>query len=159
MRDFPNSSTKLQTDLKSPGIVTLNWNSLNPATYFNYILRKGKKTAPLPVFCENFRQVVVSGVILPFFKSIEQTQKPVSYKILACPFPYKTSLHERTEVNISSYPVTRVTGLFFHSRAVIFKSGCFVQKYWSGTVTRKTVIQRADDYYKTHYLDSTQMVS
>ena len=35
---------------------------------------------------------------------------------------------------------------FFHSRAVIFKSGCFVQKYWSGTVTRKTVIQRADDY-------------
>ena len=33
----------------------------------------------------------------------------------------------------------------FHSRAVIFKSGCFVQKYWSGTVTRKTVIQRADD--------------
>ena len=24
---------------------------------------------------------------------------------------------------------------FFSSRAVIFKSGCFVQKYWSGTVT------------------------
>ena len=50
------------------------------------------------------------------------------------------------EVNISSYPATRVAGLFFHSRAVIFKSGCFAQKYWSGTVTRKTVIQRADDY-------------
>ena len=40
---------------------------------------------------------------MPFFKSIVQKQKPVSYKILACPFPYKTSLHERTEVNISSY--------------------------------------------------------
>ena len=45
-----------------------------------------------------------------------------------------------TEVNISSYPATRVAGLFFHSRAVIFKSGCFVQKYWSGTVTRKMTI-------------------
>ena len=53
---------------------------------------------------------------------------------------------EKTEVNTSSYPGTLVPGLFFHSRAVIFKSGCFVQKYWSGTVTRKTVIQRADDY-------------
>ena len=50
-----------------------------------------------------------------------------------------------SEVNISSYPAIRVPGLFLHSRAVIFKSGCFVQKYWSGTVTRKTVIQRADD--------------
>ena len=39
-------------------------------------------------------------------------------------------------MNISSYPGTSVPGLFFHSRAVIFKSGCFVQKYWSGTVTR-----------------------
>ena len=54
--------------------------------------------------------------------------------------------HLGAEVNISSYPGTLVPGLFFHSRAVIFKSGCFVQKYWSGTVTRKTVIQRADDY-------------
>ena len=26
--------------------------------------------------------------------------------------------------------------IIFFSRAVIFKSGCFVQKYWSGTVTR-----------------------
>ena len=50
------------------------------------------------------------------------------------------------EVNISSYPGTRVPGLFFHSRAVILKSGCFVQKYWSGTVTRNTVMQRAADY-------------
>ena len=59
----------------------------------------------------------------------------------------KKSHHRpRPEVNISSYPGTRVPGLFFHSRAVIFKSGCFVQKYWSGTVTRKTVIQRAEDY-------------
>ena len=40
----------------------------------------------------------------------------------------------------------QVPAWFFHSRAVIFKSGCFVLKYWSGTVTRKTVIQRADDY-------------
>ena len=50
------------------------------------------------------------------------------------------------EVNISSYPGTLVPGLFFHSRAVIFKSGCFVQKYWSGTVMRNTVMQRAADY-------------
>ena len=28
---------------------------------------------------------------------------------------------------------------FFSSSAIIFKSGCFVQKYWSGTVVRKTV--------------------
>ena len=34
-----------------------------------------------------------------------------------------------TEVNISSYPVTRVTGLFLLSCAEIFKLGCFVQKY------------------------------
>ena len=27
----------------------------------------------------------------------------------------------------------------FFSRAVIFKSGCFVQKYWSGTVTRNII--------------------
>merc|ERR1719458_1283117 len=37
---------------------------------------------------------------------------------------------------------------FFSSRAVIFKSGCFVQKYWSGTVTRNTVMRRAADYEK-----------
>ena len=49
-------------------------------------------------------------------------------------------------MNISSYPGTRVPGLFFHSRAVIFKSGCFVQKYWSGTVTRNAVMRRAADY-------------
>ena len=34
----------------------------------------------------------------------------------------------------------------FFSRAVIFKSGCFVQKYWSGTVTRNTVMRRAAHY-------------
>ena len=50
------------------------------------------------------------------------------------------------EVNISSYPGTRVPGLFFHSRAVIFKSGCFVQKYWSGTVMRNAAVRRAADY-------------
>ena len=50
------------------------------------------------------------------------------------------------EVNISSYPATRVAGLFFHSRAVVFKSGCFVQKYWSGAVTRNAVMRRAADY-------------
>ena len=33
------------------------------------------------------------------------------------------------EVNISSYPVTRVTGLFLLSCVEIFKVGCFVQKY------------------------------
>ena len=53
------------------------------------------------------------------------------------------------EVNISSYPVTPVTGLFFFSRAEIFKLGCFVQKYsdlgvscrylLSGIVMRYTV--------------------
>ena len=42
----------------------------------------------------------------------------------------------QAEVNTSSYPATRVAGLFFHSRAVVFKSGCFVQKYWSGAVTQ-----------------------
>ena len=52
----------------------------------------------------------------------------------------------QSEVNISSYPATRVAGLFFHSRAVIFKSGCFVQKYWSGAVTRNAVMRRAADY-------------
>ena len=34
-----------------------------------------------------------------------------------------------SEVNISSYPVTPVTGLFFSSCAEIFKLGYFVQKY------------------------------
>ena len=29
--------------------------------------------------------------------------------------------------------------LYFFSRAVIFKSGCFVQKYWSGTVTHNII--------------------
>jgi len=33
-----------------------------------------------------------------------------------------------------------------NSRAVIFKLGCFVQKYWSGTVTRNTAMRRAADY-------------
>ena len=33
------------------------------------------------------------------------------------------------EVNISSYPVTPVTGSFSFSRAEIFQLGCFVQKY------------------------------
>ena len=41
-----------------------------------------------------------------------------------------------SEVNISPYAGTPVPALFSFSRAVIFKSGCFVQKYWSGTVTR-----------------------
>ena len=31
---------------------------------------------------------------------------------------------------------------FSSSRSVIFKSGYFVQKYWSGTVTRNTVMRR-----------------
>ena len=53
-----------------------------------------------------------------------------------------------TEVNISSYPGTRVPGLFFHSRAVIFKSGCFVQKYWSGTVTLNAVMLLGFDQTK-----------
>ena len=46
--------------------------------------------------------------------------------------------YNNSEVNISSYPVTPVTGIFF-SRAEIFKLGCFVQKYLSGTVSRYTV--------------------
>ena len=44
-----------------------------------------------------------------------------------------------SEVNISSYPVTPVTGLFFYSRAEIFKLGCFVQKYSDlGVLCRNT---------------------
>ena len=39
----------------------------------------------------------------------------------------------KTEMNISPLAGIGV------SRAVIFKSGCFVQKYWSGTVTLNTV--------------------
>ena len=51
-------------------------------------------------------------------------------------------------MNISSNPVTPVTGLFFFScrniqirvfRAKIFRFGCFVQKYLSGTVPGYTV--------------------
>ena len=34
-------------------------------------------------------------------------------------------------MNISSYPGTRVPGLFFFCRAEILNSGGFVQKYWS----------------------------
>ena len=32
--------------------------------------------------------------------------------------------------------------MIFFPRAVIFKSGCFVQKYWSVTVTRNAVMRR-----------------
>jgi len=50
------------------------------------------------------------------------------------------AIHDHdTEVNISPYAGTPVPALFFFSRAVIFKSGCFVQKYWSGTVTRNII--------------------
>ena len=35
--------------------------------------------------------------------------------------------------------------VFSSSRAVIFKSGCFVQKYWSGTVARNTDMGRGMD--------------
>ena len=46
-----------------------------------------------------------------------------------------------TEVNISSYPVTPVTGLFFFSRAEIFKLGCFVQKYSDLGVSCRNICQ------------------
>ena len=45
------------------------------------------------------------------------------------------------EVNISSYPVTPVTGLFFFSRAEIFKLGCFVQKYSDLGVSCRNICQ------------------
>ena len=41
----------------------------------------------------------------------------------------KSADDERAEVNISSYPGTRVPGLFFFCRAEILNSGGFVQKY------------------------------
>ena len=53
--------------------------------------------------------------------------------------PAPTGAVAGAEVNISPYAGTPVPALFFFSRAVIFKSGCFVQKYWSGTVTRNII--------------------
>jgi len=49
-----------------------------------------------------------------------------------------------SEVNISTFAGRGI--LQKKSRAVIFKLGCFVQKYWSGTVTRNTAMRRAADY-------------
>ena len=46
-----------------------------------------------------------------------------------------------SEVNISSYLVTPVTGLFFFSRAEIFKLGCFVQKYSDLGVSCRNICQ------------------
>ena len=50
-------------------------------------------------------------------------------------------IHHSPEVNISSYPVTRVTGLFLLSRAEIFKLGCFVQKYSDLGVSCRNICQ------------------
>jgi len=49
-----------------------------------------------------------------------------------------------SEVNISTFAGRGI--LQKKSRAVIFKLGCFVQKCWSGTVTRNTAMRRAADY-------------
>ena len=46
-----------------------------------------------------------------------------------------------TEVNISSYPVTPVTGLFSSSCAEIFKLGCFMQKYSDLGVSCRNICQ------------------
>ena len=50
-------------------------------------------------------------------------------------------LSVKTEVNISSYPVTPVTGLFSSSCAEIFKLGCFVQKYSDLGVSCRNICQ------------------
>ena len=44
-------------------------------------------------------------------------------------------------VNISSYPVMRMTGLFIFSRAEIFKLGCFVQKYSDFGISCRNICQ------------------
>ena len=54
---------------------------------------------------------------------------------------FKIWLDTRPEVNISSYPVTPVTGLIFFSRAEIFKLGCFVQKYSDLGVSCRNICQ------------------
>ena len=44
-------------------------------------------------------------------------------------------------MNKSTFAGAAAPAKFFFSRAAIFKLGCFVQKYWSGTVTRKGSLQ------------------
>ena len=48
-----------------------------------------------------------------------------------------TSLHDYniSEVNISTFKQRFTSLLDFFSQVEILESGCFVQKYWSGTVT------------------------
>ena len=55
--------------------------SLRPS-YFNYILRSGKKRPPPSgsAFCENFRQVVVLRVILPFSRVLHRHTSKVPVK-------------------------------------------------------------------------------
>ena len=57
----------------------------------------------------------------------------------------KMRSQESPEVNISTFAGRGLPAKKKNSCAVIFKLGCFVQKYWSGTVTLKTL---NDIYWK-----------
>ena len=55
--------------------------------------------------------------------------------------PLDYPLGFRAEVNISSYSVTPVPGLFIFSRADILKLGCLVQKYSDLGVSCRNICQ------------------